>query len=227
MSDWTTQLAGELRANRRKATALAVLSLLLLLLWARVALKSPAPADATPGSAANQAAISALVPASDCDPERLPIPAGSSSADSCAFLTEDAVSIEFLTRKMSRNLFATDWDAFAPTAESLAASMAADRPKTTEPPKPEGPSVLSQILSAAMNRMQESKQAAQSAETTIADQAAKLKLSGILLGPNPHAYIDGRWVPNGETINGFRITSIQPGSVLLRKSGHDVRLTMP
>ncbi len=59
------------------------------------------------------------------------------------------------------------------------------------------------------------------------EPGAELRLQGILWHPErPLATIGGNLYGEGETVEGFTIYSIRPGTVILRRAGEEVTLTV-
>ena len=56
------------------------------------------------------------------------------------------------------------------------------------------------------------------------ERMVAFSLSAII---NGEAYIDGRWVKEGDTIAGYSVKSVKPGEVLLEKNQREIRLFLP
>ncbi|MEE8170884.1 MAG: hypothetical protein V3T70_10085 [Phycisphaerae bacterium] len=214
MGEWWTVFVSQLQADRRKAVALGVLALVLLCVVTHLLVNSagsgPEYAIAT---APTQPGPSAAAPIATFDS-----PAASPSIGTRS--TRAAVSIGNLPRRMTRDLFQTDWSAFPPTAELLARqgrSRPADEPAG-------GFARMWREFKVKLASQQRSR-ARRQAE--IEAEAAAFTLQGTVLGRPPLAFINGRWVRESDRIGEFTVGRVAAREVELHKSGHNVRLTMP
>jgi hypothetical protein len=214
----------QIRADRRKSAVLGVLTVVMIGLYVRWWLS--APADAQAGAPAAAAASPIAAPTLSSGPASA-TPQSSDGAGAKAAppasTTESlspAISIASHARLLERDLFDTDWDAFAPTAESLAnASRRATGASAAES--------LAGLWQSLVSRMAEQQRRQEEMEESLRTETAQLKLQGTLLNPQPKAYLNGQWVAAGAIIGGFEVVRISAGEVELRKSGRMVRLTMP
>lgn len=119
------------------------------------------------------------------------------------------------TPRLSRNLFALDASFFPPPAQM---EPAKGPQRSTHEPVIEATPENADVLRA--------REAAR-----IQDEAKSLRLRSIVLGQAPNAVIEvgrgeRRVVRVGQDINGFRLVSVEPGSVLLEKETVRVRLSL-
>jgi len=235
---WEAILA-QLKADKKKTGALTVLFLLLIGVCARAFLKSPASAGdeltaaspvttkptATQGGPTIVAAP--LATAADSSPQSTGstlsiagamLPAESGSGDSGAS-GESAVPIAHFSRDMSRDLFQTDWSAFPPTAETIAASNKGARTHPQENVLEGWRKTLSLLATSAAD--------SRSRQQAMVTHVQEMKVQAILLAPKAKAYVNGHWVSVGSVIGGFEVLEITSEEVVLGKSGCHVRLTMP
>jgi hypothetical protein len=210
-------LLAQVRADRKKAVVLALLTVIMVGVYARLALRGGA------ADAAADAGASAASGAAAASPGALPSAAGAYApgATTGAAGMIDAVATTGFARHLSRDLFETDWEAFRPTPELAEELTRRHRPRA----EPTGGirTFWRQILLRAAEQRREEELRRREVEK----QSAALKLQGIVTGDHPKAYVDGRWVTVDEFIGGFRVVRISAQEVELLKSGVHVRLTMP
>ena len=208
-SDFVTQL----RADRRKAAILVLLSLVFVALAGRLVFSgsaSPSPANAS-DAVANSPTAPAAAPAATATPPSPPIAHPPAPCE--------AVDVTAMSRVLSRDLFATDWNAFPPTSESLARR---DRRAAASAPT-ELRSSLRDLAAALMRQFE----TWQNINDRTEREAAQLRLQATFLADPPRAVIDGRVFAVGDLIGGYRVIAISGREVTLLKSGLRVRLTMP
>jgi hypothetical protein len=233
------KLKRDLAANRLKAGILGVLVLVLIGAVIRVlaARSSPEPAAAEPPVvAASTPAPSAPVLAR---PVPQPLTPGQEEGASAKAARKDnhlagaaqsggkaehpsaklarVVSVRDLPRGMERDIFdIADWNAFP---AEVVARVADDAGPTTQP----AVSIWTQMRAAVLEQNERRDQR----RTELTKELAELQLQSTMTGPSPAAYISGRLVHLGETINGFSVVAVGDKVVKLRKDGLTLSLTMP
>lgn len=249
------KLRTELTANKKKAAVLGGLLLTLLIVAGRLLLSKSEPdaVAATPLVVAATPAVDPTVPkagpvvmetharesdASGGKAERLAGPAASgnkppSAGDNPAkpapgFGTPRpaqatkspprAVSVKDMPRSLRRDIFAaSSWSAFPP--EAGLASEGDDSQDASQA----GPSLWQQMREA----VQERRERREKDMEELAAELAELHLQSTMTGPAPTAYISGRLVHEGDTIEGFSVVRIEDKGVQLRKRGITKSLNMP
>lgn len=222
MNQHIETLVTQLRADRKKSIALAALSLILFVVWGRALFSGgPDPADAAPVEQPAAAAGPTIVaPLTGAVASVAGTSNATAGANEAALPPHRAVTIRDMPRVAARELFETNWDAFAPSAEALAEAVQ-QRPVTSQP----SPfmTALQDFWASLKKRQEETRRA----EAQIEHDLSRLHLQGTLLGDRPRAYINGTWVREGEIIGGFRLVRVFPREVLLHKSNRNVRVSMP
>ncbi len=216
------QFVTQLRADRKRAAALVVLLIVLLVVCGRLVLpKQPQPVEADARAlipvqggpiTASPAAPPAAIPAPT--PRAPETPPGGRSIDG-------SVSIDHLSRAFARDMFQTDWSAFALREDALLAS--ARRAASSQPARLTG--FWRRMLGAIIEEREQQEAHAREFEKDVA--ALHLQATFVRHGKPPQACINDRMLREGEIIGGFVITQISADTVVLRKSGLNVRLTMP
>jgi hypothetical protein len=63
--------------------------------------------------------------------------------------------------------------------------------------------------------------------TNFRDEAAKLQLDSIVMGPNPQAMIDGKLVTEGDVVaSAFRVLKIEPRRIIVEREGIKLEIQM-
>jgi len=213
-------LITQLKADRRKAIALGVLVLVMALLYGRLLLRR--------GSSASEAAAATPAPVAQGGPapsQPVAPPITKSAAPRVEPAKENlparrSISIETMSRDMTRNLFETDWTAFPPTAESMARSRQTHAAATQ-------PVAVAEWWQRLQSHWAEQRLKAQEVRQKLEEEASEFELQGTLLSEPPRACISGRTIRCGDIIGGFRLVRVNAREVTLQKSGQYVRLTMP
>lgn len=214
-----TDLTVQLRADRKKALVLLGLAAVLITVVLRATLLNrQAPAQASAASELLPAAGGPTIvqPAAAPVNHLAPSAGAGGAASDC-----ETVDIAIMPRSMARDLFHTDWNAFPPSAESLArnekkAAVASSRPSMFK-------GAWESIAALVEQRQLE----VRNARDRAARDAADLHLQATFGSDPPRAIISGRTVSVGDVIGGFRITAISSRQVTVLKSGLSVELTMP
>ncbi|MCK6483881.1 MAG: hypothetical protein HUU22_06000 [Phycisphaerae bacterium] len=215
-------LVAQLRADRKKSISLAALSLILFVVWGRALFSGgPDQADAAEAAAPVVTATPTVVaPPAAAAASDAGTPQATADANGAASPSPRAVVIQHMPRVAARELFETNWDAFAPSAEALA-EAAQQRPATSQP------SPFLTALHDFWANLKKRQEAMRRDEAQIEVDLSRLHLQGTLLGDRARAYINGSWVHEGEIIGGFRLVRVFPREVLLHKSNRNVRVSMP
>lgn len=221
-----------LAADKKKTAVLCALFLVLLVVLVRQLLSGPTvePAAASaslvaaspPKAAQPGALIRPTVEVIAAAPSTRTVAASSLPRNvgrqhPTALTSEKVVSVEGMSRTLSRNIFDTaSWSRFAHFVPSGGA-----RSRGAEEERP--PSLLMRIgrKLAAYGKSRREK------ERRVDEGLAKLRLESTMTGRLPLAHISGRLVREGEQIEGFSVVQIQDRQVMLRKSGITRVLAMP
>lgn len=190
-----------LAIDRRKTAALALLTLVLVVVWGRVFLTS------------NESVV-AQAPAELASSIIAPQPAESvSAAVTVAAMTvepgtPDAVDLRPVARVLARDFFAGECGPASPT---------------TRPAESSKFGILERIRAA----VHESRQERQRRCARIEAEASKLVLQSTMVGAQELAVVSGRTLVIGDEVDGFRLVSVRDRSAVLEKDSHRVTLSMP
>lgn len=219
---WTAFVA-QLRADRKRAAALGGLVLVLIVLCLHMmGGQNTEPLTAGAGSllpVQGGPTPVASTPPGATDPARRAAGAEVQQPERAAIAADayDTVSIQQLSRDLTRDLFSTDWSEFGTSAESATPRLAAASQ----------PSAFSRLWRRWGARILERESEIEDRRKQMETELAALHLQATFLANPPRAVISGRVVNEGEQIGGFRVVRIFARSVMLHKSGLNVRLTMP
>lgn len=190
------QFIAELKRDKKKATILAVLSLVCLFVGGRILFKGGPAATANasvaakavtsePASTAPTGGVTFAMPAR-------PMSNGEPAAELRLVADDEAIK---------RDLFAMNPDFFPPVEQAKAVKSLND-PKEAEEAK------------------------RKALRTRVENEASKLHLEGTIAGASPIAIINGKVVQVNEWISGFEVTGIDTGSCMIAKEGIQLKLIM-
>ena len=199
-------LVRQAQADPKKATVLALLVAVLIVMWYRVMSGGvPASASATPtgGVGASTAfAAGPATPTAAADPARGPRSAAATAA------LQDWV-LRRPIAPLSRNLFAVNYDLF-PTDGARAPEPAVRVER--------GDGFWDQLAKSMAARADQIKEHRARVETLRAE-AAKLKVQSTLMGQSPRAMVNGRLVGLGDVVASFRVTRIEARRIVVEREG--------
>ncbi|HVP11664.1 MAG TPA: hypothetical protein VMV94_10810 [Phycisphaerae bacterium] len=224
------KISQELAANKQKAAIMGVLSVVLIVVVGRLFLSGsePAPAAAVPLPAAAVAPVDPTAPQVRPVPQQTPAApdaaaakmlaaspvAASQGKDASQHLEGAAekkkarkVAVQDLPRTPARDIFkARSWSQFP-----------------REGPSAEDDTQAGQLSASLWEKMRDafSERRDRHAKelNEISDELTELKLQSTMIGSVPSAFISGRLVHVGDTINGFSVVRIEEKRVMLQKNG--------
>ncbi|MFQ5422696.1 MAG: hypothetical protein ACE5F9_01820 [Phycisphaerae bacterium] len=230
LAEWLADVRGQLGADRKKSVVLGGLCIVLLGAVAHLFMgKSGAPAEAAAVatavvSPAPQPSGPRIRPVPQQTPlpvarPRTPEPPRSTRPGLSQSLKRDAIRVDEMPRSLERDLFSVpDWSVFPPAYGGSSAGNAGDA--AGEGAAGHLWSRLAEVI--ASRRIEQ-----QGIIAKLSEELAALHLQATLTGSTPTAYVSGRLVREGDTINGFSVVHIADRRVTLRKSGYTRRLSMP
>jgi hypothetical protein len=203
MSQTTSQgkLLALIKQDPKKAGALAVLLLVLLGLWGRMALSGGGPKTA--------AAMPAATPAQAPSPASNNVPR---NTDEAALLRE-WVS-EPLPDSISRNVFDLKLDYYPMDAARVAPDT-----RTIDDP------TFWERLAKSIDAQADQQHKRETLIQNLRQQAGQLQLTSTVMGPRPKAMVNGRMVGEGEVVAQFRVLKIEARSVIVEREG--IKLEIP
>jgi hypothetical protein len=234
-ADTLSKLKKDLAADKKKTAALSLLLVVLIVVVVR-AFVSGGPDEAA--AIESPKAVALKPKASDkrrpsVRPERQKVKSGKAARESShsdwakaprksrkADVIESsarAVGVDGFSRTLERNIFDTPSWARFPLDKPPLAWQDSD----AEGGKPRE-SIWELRKAAAAQREKQHKQ-----KEALAAEVANMVLQSTMTGPAPIAYISGRMVRVGDTIDGFSVLRIEDKAVTLEKRGFSVQLTMP
>lgn len=225
----TTRLKAELAADKKRAAVLGVLLLVFCGVLGRLVLSGAAPTPAAVQATvvapvlSPEATVSTMRPSVEVVPTASTVtanPATVPPATPIAATTPDLkqvtpVEIEPGPRDVTRDLFASSaWSSFP----------AARKTSTSQPSQDDSESGFWGRFAAGLAE----RGIEQRGEIERVERLAqKLQVQATMSGTNPTAYISGRVVHVGDTINSFSVVAIGERSVTLALDGFHVELRIP
>lgn len=197
---WSEKVMEPLRASPQKATAIAALLAVLVVLWGRLILGSHNPQSAS--------AMPALFTSSDSQGDPITSsPNSYTQADSLQKWAREKVV------PLSRNLFTAPLD-FYPSDDGKAGNTAAA-----------GDGFWDRLGKTVSSRADQSQQRQILAEN-LRVQAGSLKLESTLTGENPEAMVSGEVVRAGSVVQGFRVLEILDRKIIFEREGIKLEVSM-
>lgn len=197
---WRTFLA-HLAIDRRKTAALALLTLVLVVVWGRAFLTSN---ESVIAQAPAELASSILAP----QPAEAVASAVTVAAMTVEPGTPDVVDLRPVSIVLARDFFAGEYDSAS---------------SSTRPAESSEVGILERIRMALREKRQERQRRCAQIEA----EASKLVLQSTLVGAQELAVVSGRKLVIGDVVDGFRLVSVRDRSAVLEKDGHRVTLSMP
>jgi hypothetical protein len=225
---WTESLAASCRQEPRKALTMAALASVLLVLWGRMLLTGdsrPAHAgaatvNATPNNAQARSARASATPHVTVSMNRggssLPgvkPAAGLPPRDDSRRKLREWMSQP--VRPIARNLFAVKLEYYPRDANRPGKGV-----KTARDGEFWGRLEKSLLLQADQKDKRENLLA------NFKEQAGRLRLDSIVMGPEPKAMIDGKLVSEGEVVAAFRVLKIEPRRIIVEREGIRLEIQM-
>jgi len=196
---WQDRLAAAVRAQPKKAAALAALTLAMGGLWVKmIATDGPAAARAVAPPAAMQAA-------GGMDVTAVPVvPSG--AADAATKLRE---WVDGDVTPLGRNLFAVKLDYFPQEPGKV----------VPPPPAPAGEGFWERVEKSMAARADLERRRGELIEG-LRKQAARLEVQGRMISQGkPKALINGKLVGEGEDVAEFRLVKIEAGRIIVEREG--------
>jgi hypothetical protein len=186
------RLVKQMRREPKKAIVLAVLTLAVAVLWARIFLfKGAGPATAS--------AFSGAAPA-------VPALAGASKAQMSAASRSLHEWIKVPITPLRRNLFQVNLDYFPRDGSVIAPMM-------------EGQGFWEEVAK-SLSRRADQEKAKRILVENLRSQAAKLKLqSTVMTNGSPKALVNDTMVNQGDTIEGFKVVVIESRRIIVEREG--------
>ena len=226
------KLKTQMAADKKKATVLVVLFVVLLVAVVHVVFSGPESEPTEVASLAVAAQGSGAKPprplarprsdAPSASVPRLKRPRKSTTAGARGHSGKDAklqkpASIKDMPRTLARDIFSTTaWDRFA-----------LDRPDVEADPEVENTAGSPGLFARWGRRLIEQRGTREREMAQLRAELAELELQSTLTGTSRSAYISGRLVHEGDVVRGFLVIRIKDRAVLLRKSGVLQSLNMP
>lgn len=216
------KLKHQLLADKKKSALLGTLSIVLLVVVARLVFSDPNSAAAVPARAAAAPTVRPA-PVPRIEPTIVNVAANPAAAagkddeDSmlkdCNRAAQRVVSVDGMPRSLQRDLFMTKaWPRYPIAAiegEPRAGSGATD-----------------EFWSKFGTVLRDYRKTRNQEEAALSKELADLALQSTLSGPRPLAYISGHLVAEGESVSGFSVLRIEERRVILAKSGRTHELVM-
>lgn len=227
---WTERVAAACRQDPKKALTMAALASVLLVMWGRMLLTGdshPARAGAatttTPGTP-NNTSMSTARPTA---PPRVMVSMNRSGSSLPGVAPAAPVSPqkdgrrrmrEWMSqpvRPIARNLFAVKLE-YYPREGSRPGQGA----KTARDGEFWGRLEKSLLLQADQKDKRDNLLA------NFKEEAGKLRLDSIVMGPEPKAMIEGKLVSEGEVVAAFRVLKIEPRRIIVEREGIRLEIQM-
>ena len=237
LSIWWALFTQQLAADKKKSAVLGVLALVLLIVLGRVMLSGPgpAPADAapaipvapTPPSDPVKPSVRPALETATAPPVAGPAVAGAQTAPAQVSSASPprkgsaarSVRVEDLPRILERDVF------YSRAWAKAVALRAAEAGDGEDGAADKGPADrFWERLSGALGQIPEQRRGDLA---RLDGELAKLTLQSTMTGPIPMAYVSGRLVHPGDTIDGFSVVRIKDRRVTVRKYGFSRELKMP
>ncbi len=209
---WWATLRAHLAADQRKTIALAVLSVIMVVVWVRLIFKS----DTSIAAASQMEIVPELVAMN----REAPSAVQTSGAAPVADMSQEKqrvpltpVDVSTVSREFARDLFAADWETFPHALATQPSDGDASRPR----------SLVGRIREAARAESARQRRRAEN----VRREAAGLVVQSTVIGQEPSAMVSGKLVHVGDRLGDLDVVEIRAGQVVVRKDGVRVILSMP
>jgi hypothetical protein len=211
--NWLAAIKSHLAADKRKTAALGVLSIVMLVVWGRLFLKS---ANGAPVAVASLSpALVAEVSASSSDDSNgTGGPHRDEFGNSRRPRLTPVVDIHGADRTLLRDYFSPDWGQFAAAGGN---ELSAEQSRGAT-------SGVWERLRVSVRRERDRKRRE---ADMVQKQAANLTVQSTIIGNPSSAVVSGRLVHVGEQVEGFAVEEIGPRVVVVRKDGVRTTIRMP
>lgn len=209
---WWATLRAHLAADQRKTIALAVLSVIMVIVWARLIFKS----DTSIAAASQMEIVPELVAMNREAPTAAPNSSTMQVVDASPEKPRvplTPVDVSSVSREFARDLFAADWETFPRAVATQPSEGDASRPR----------SFVGRIREAARAESARQRRRAES----VRREAAGLVVQSTVIGHEPSAMVSGKLVHVGDRLGDLDVVEIRAGQVVVRKDGVRVILSMP
>jgi hypothetical protein len=195
---YSDKLVAQAKADPRKASILAVLSVIMVFSWYRMA-----GGDAASGPARATASVT-------------PVPAGGSLLpDNLRTPTNNSATVQALLEwqrrpiaPLSRNLFVINYDFFPQ-----------DGSTPTAPVRVQHGDGFWDHIAKSMTARADQKREREVLVENLKSQALQLKLQSTVLGASPRALVNGQLVRVGDVVASFRVTKIEARRIVVEREG--------